>query len=406
MVWFSMLFSSLSVAPPDPILGLGAKFQADGRPEKINLSVGVYQDASGQTPILASVRQAAARLLETETSKSYLGIAGHSGFLEQAAGLVLGAAWEPERSVAIQAPGGTGACRVAAELMASKLGSRRVWVSDPTWANHAAIFSAAGLQVLTHRYLDASRTRLDFEGMLDQLRTEAEPGDLICLHACCHNPTGIDLTAQQWLQLGTFLAEQRLFPLVDFAYLGFGDGLEADRLGLQQLLSQVPEALICASFSKNFGLYSERIGIVLGIAETAAAANALGSQLKVVVRANYSNPPRHGAALVHAVLADPELRALWQSELDAMRQRISDMRNEFVERMTGLQQAHNFEFLLHQKGMFSFSGLNPLQVDWLQAHRAVYLVGSGRINVAGMTPQNLPRLTQAIAEALQLASSS
>jgi aspartate aminotransferase len=401
-----MLFPSLPVAPPDPILGLGAKFLADSRPDKINLSVGVYQDAAGHTPILASVRQAAARLLESETSKSYLGIAGHPGFLELAAGLVLGEAWRPERSVALQAPGGTGACRVAAELMASKLGSRRVWVSDPTWANHAAIFAAAGLQVLTHRYLDASRTRLDFEGMLDQLRTEARPGDIICLHACCHNPTGIDLTPPQWLELGAFVAEQQIFPLVDFAYLGFGDGLEADRLGVQQLLGQVPEALVCASFSKNFGLYSERIGIVLGIADSAAAANALGSQLKVVVRANYSNPPRHGAALVHSVLVDPELRTLWHSELDAMRQRISDMRQEFVARMAILQPSHDFEFLLRQKGMFSFSGLNPLQVDWLQAQRAVYLVGSGRINVAGMTPENLPRLTQAIAEALQLASSA
>lgn len=401
-----MQFSSLPVAPPDPILGLGAKFQADSRPEKINLSVGVYQDASGQTPILSSVRQAAGRLLEAERSKTYLGIAGHPGFLEQAAGLVLGDTWAPERSVAIQTPGGTGACRVASELMASKVGSRRIWVSDPTWANHASIFSAAGLEVLTHRYLDASRTQLDFDAMLDQLQAEAVPGDLICLHACCHNPTGIDLTPHQWSQLGAFLAQQRLVPLVDFAYLGFGDGIEADRRGVQQLLGQVPEALVCASFSKNFGLYSERIGIVLGIAENAAAATALASQLKVVVRANYSNPPRHGAALVDAVLADPELRALWLGELDAMRRRISDMRNEFVERMASLQQSRDFGFLLSQKGMFSFSGLNPLQVDWLQSQRAVYLVGSGRINVAGMTPENLPRLTEAIAEALQQAASS
>ena len=276
----------------------------------------------------------------------------------------------------------------------------RIWYSNPTWANHPSIFEAAGLESHTYPYLNATRTGLDFAAMLDALRTNTRSGDCVLLHACCHNPTGIDPTPDQWTELAKLMAEKNLLPLVDFAYQGFGDGLEEDALGLRIILQHCDEALVATSFSKNFGLYSERVGAVALVAKDAQqAANGL-SQLKRIIRTNYSNPPRHGGAIVATVLGDPVLTQLWHDELAEMRSRIAEMRVQFVTQMKGVAPQQDFSFLLDQKGMFSFSGLTPMQVDRLKSEFSIYIVGSGRINVAGITPANIDRLCSSIAAVL------
>lgn len=394
------MFESVTTAPPDAILGLSEAFQKDTNPEKINLSVGVYQDAQGKTPVLRCVKKAERRLIEQEGTKSYLGIDGLSDYRQDVHRLLFGRQITPARATVVQTPGGTGGLRVAADFLASQFPQSRIWISSPTWANHAAIFQAAHVPVEMYRYLNAEKTGLDFDGMIADLRTGPSPGDAVLLHACCHNPTGVDPSREQWRQIAMLLSERELLPFIDFAYQGFGEGLEQDAEGLRTLLSKCPEALIASSFSKNFGLYSERVGAAALVAAEEDAATAAQSQLKRVVRSNYSNPPRHGAAIVSTVLGDPQLTALWHEELDEMRSRIAAMRAKFVEGMHDLQNERNFSFLLDQKGMFSFSGLNPMQVDRLRREHSVYIVGSGRINVAGITEANLERLCRAIVAVL------
>ncbi len=390
------MFESVSTAPPDAILGLSEAFQKDPHPEKINLSVGVYQDAEGRTPILRCVKEAERRLVEHEPTKSYLGIDGLGEFRRHVQRLLFADQIDPARTVVMQAPGGTAGLRIAADFLAGHFPGSRVWVSNPTWANHMAIFQAARVPAETYRYLNADKTGLDFDGMIADLREQAAPGDAVLLHACCHNPTGVDPTAAQWQQLAELLRDRQLLPFLDFAYQGFGTGLEEDAAGLRTVLAACPEALIANSFSKNFGLYSERVGAAVLVAGQAEAAEAARSQLKRVVRSNFSNPPRHGGAIVATILDDQELTAVWQEELAAMRARIATMRRRFVTQMHALQDRQNFGFLLDQNGMFSFSGLNPMQVDRLRTEHSVYIVGSGRINVAGITEANLERLCQAI----------
>ncbi|WP_153558536.1 amino acid aminotransferase [Roseimaritima sediminicola] len=394
------MFETVSTAPPDAILGLTEAFQQDSNPEKINLSVGVYKDAEGKTPVLQCVKAAERRLIEDEATKSYLGIDGLPEYRSHVAGLLFGERVPAERLAVIQTPGGTGAVRLAADFVSSQFAGAKVWISNPTWANHQAIFQAAGLPIETYRYLNAQRTGLDFEGLLADLTSGPVAGDAVLLHACCHNPTGVDPTAEQWQQIAAVLKERRLLPIIDFAYQGFGSGLEEDAAGLHTILDHVGEALVCSSFSKNFGLYSERVGALTLVAEQADAATAGRSQLKRLVRSNYSNPPRHGASVVATVLADSALTAQWHQELAEMRQRIAAMRQAFVTRMRDSGVERDFRFLLDQNGMFSFSGLNPMQVDELRSQHSVYIVGSGRINVAGMTEENLPRLCEAIAAVL------
>jgi aspartate/tyrosine/aromatic aminotransferase len=397
------MFELLPQAPPDAILGLAEAFRQDPSPRKINLSVGVYQDEQGRTPILECVKRAEERLLAREVHKSYLPIEGHAGFAGHVQKLLLGAdhaLLREGRVVTAQTPGGTAALRVAADLLKRHFPQARVWMSVPTWANHPAIFKAAGLEVATYPYLDRAGRGLDVAGMLEGL-SQAAPGDVVLLHACCHNPTGVDPTAEQWAQIAEVVQQRGLVPLVDFAYQGFGQGLEEDAAGLRVLAGALPELLVASSFSKNFGLYGERVGALTVVAPDREAARRTLSQVRVAIRTNYSNPPLHGAAIVACILDDADLSGLWQQELAAMRQRIARMRALFVATMRRKAPQHDFSFLQQQRGMFSFSGLTNLQVDELRTRHSVYVVGNGgRINVAGMTPANMEALCDAIAAVL------
>lgn len=394
-------FSHLSTAPPDAILGLTEAFLADPNPNKMNLSVGVYKDASGQTPVLQCVKEAERRLVETEATKGYLPIDGHPDYRGHVCRLIFEDKVETERVAVLQTPGGTGALRVASDFLAAQIPAARIWMPNPTWANHQAIFTAAGVATESYRHLAADRTTLDFDGMVDDLQSKTKPGDTVLLHACCHNPTGVDPTLEQWVQLAGILREKQLLPLIDFAYQGFGHGLQEDAAGLHAILNENDEAIVCSSFSKNFGLYSERVGAVSLVAADAAQSIAAKSQLKKVVRSNYSNPPRHGGAVVAAVLDDPALTATWHEELREMRERIANLRGQFVDTMKTTGQGHDFSFLLSQKGMFSFSGLNKMQVDVLKNQHGIYIVGSGRINVAGMNETRMPWLCEAVASVIE-----
>lgn len=394
------MFETVTAAPPDSILGLIEAFNRDPNPHKINLSVGVYQDAAGRTPILRCVKAAERRLVEEETTKTYLGIDGLGDYRHHVRQLAFGDAVAAERVAVVQTPGGTGGLRVAADFIAGLMPGAKLWHSNPTWANHPAIFAAAGVPVEVYPYLNAERTGMDFDAMLEALRTGPRPGDVVLLHACCHNPTGIDPTPDQWREIAGVVAERGLLPLVDFAYQGFGDGLDEDARGLHILLDHCDEMLVASSFSKNFGLYSERVGALSLVAAAPQQAEVGLSQLKRLVRSNYSNPPRHGGAIVATVLEDAELTAMWHGELAEMRQRIAEMRLAFVEAMRRRVPDRDFSFLLDQKGMFSFSGLTPMQVDRLKSEHSVYMVGSGRINVAGITHPNLDLLCEAVASVL------
>lgn len=396
------MFETLQLAPPDPILGLTDAFRKDPNPNKINLGVGVYQDEEGRTTTLASVRRAEALLLEQASPKTYLPIEGSPEFGKHVRTLLFGAQdvrVSDGRAVTAQSPGGTGALRVAADLAHSKLGARRVWVSDPTWANHQQIFQAAGLKVETYPYYDAASHGLAFDSMIAALARAGE-GDLVLLHACCHNPSGVDPTPAQWEVIAELAKKQRFTTLFDFAYQGFGDGLEADAFAVRAFAARDLELLIASSFSKNFGLYNERVGAITLLANDVDAATKALSQLRVTVRSNYSNPPSYGGAVVSKVLGDAELNALWHNEVDAMRARILRMRTLFVDTLKKKGVKQDFSFIAHQKGMFSFAGITPEQVDALRDRHAIYAVRSGRINVAGMREATMDRLCSAIADVL------
>lgn len=397
------MFETLEMAPPDAILGIAEACKKDSNPNKINLSVGVYKNAEGHTPILKCVKEAERRLLDEEQSKSYLAIDGLADFGRLARELLFGQGQEAltsSRAVSVQTPGGTGALRVAADFLKRKLPNSRIWCSKPTWVNHPKIFEAADRQVETYDYIDATGTGLDFDAMVNSLQ-QIPAGDIVVLHGCCHNPTGIDPTPEQWKQIADIVHERRLLPLIDFAYQGFGIGIVEDATGLREVVRPGTEAIVCSSFSKNFGLYSERVGALTFVALSSGAAQAALSHAKIAVRTNYSNPPQHGAAIVAHVLADPELRDMWETELTEMRGRIHGMRESFVEKMTAKAPQHDFSFIAKQRGMFSFSGLTPVQVDELKSKHSVYVVtAGGRINVAGITEQNIDRLCDAIASVL------
>ncbi len=396
------MFEQLDVAPPDAILGLSEAFQKDPTPGKINLSVGVYKDADGKTPVLSVVKEAERRLLAEEATKSYLGIDGSAAYGASVQELVFGAGHEAvtsRRCAVVQTPGGTGALRVAADFLKAKLGGPTVWMSDPTWANHGSVFAAAGLTCQTYPYYDHASHSLDFEGMTEALR-EVPAGDVVLLHGCCHNPTGMDPDLSQWKALAALSAERGWIPLVDFAYQGFAEGLEADALGAREFVATGREMFICSSFSKNFGLYNERVGALLIVGASEDGAQKALGHVKRVIRANYSNPPAHGALIVRTTLADAELRVQWEAEVTGMRDRINEMRRLFVETLKAKGVTRDFSFISRQRGMFSFSGLTPEQVKRLRDEYAIYIVGSGRINVAGMTRGNMDRLCEAVASVL------
>ncbi|MEQ1824891.1 MAG: amino acid aminotransferase [Pirellula sp.] len=398
------MFEHLPVAPPDSILGLSEAYARDSRPNKINLTVGVYKDEQGRTPILATVKKAEDILLKTETTKTYMPIEGHPDFLKAVVDLIYADKIDTKRVAAAQTPGGTGALRVGADTVVRHFPGARIWLSNPTWANHQSIFQAAGMETPVYPYLSADKTGLDFAAMIGELSSKGRSGDLVCLHACCHNPTGIDPSLDQWKEISELLARKKMIPFVDFAYQGFGDGLETDALPLYSLLDNNSEMIVCNSFSKNFGLYSERVGSVSMVNTDASSTEAALTQLRQSVRCNYSNPPRHGAATVATVLTDSTLRQEWVAEVDGMRSRISKMRSMFIEGMKGTSIDRDFGFLARQKGMFSYSGLNSMQADWLKNERGIYIVGTGRINVAGMAASTMPTLCSAIADCIRATS--
>lgn len=400
------MFDMIPTAPPDPILGLTEAFAADPNPHKINLGVGVYQDSQGQTPVMACVLEAQKQILAAEKTKNYRPITGDPDYGRHTQSLILKADHPiiaQNRIMTAHCPGGTGALRVAADYLAKLHRGTTVWLSDPTWANHEGIFKAAGLPTETYPYFDATNMSLSFDEMIEGMDSMSR-GDVMLLHGCCHNPTGVDLSGTQWRSLAEKIRDVGVLPVIDLAYQGLADGLDPDVAGLRMLADLVPELMVCSSYSKNFGLYNERVGALSIIASSEKAVQAVFSQIKTVIRANYSNPPAHGGAIVKTVLDSNELRSLWQEELSAMRQRIKDMRKAFAgglaDRGVDLIPSGN-DFLNKQNGMFSFSGLTKQQVGRLREEHSVYIVGSGRINVAGITSANIERLCDAVQDVVQ-----
>ena len=396
------MFDTLDMAPPDAILGLAETFKKDPNPNKIDLTIGVYKDADGNTPIFSAVKKAEKRLLTDETTKSYLSIEGSQAYAEKVQQLLFGADHEivsSHRAVTAHTPGGTGGLRVAADFIHSLRPGATIWLSEPTWPNHPGIFQAAGLTIKTYPYYDGEAKSLKFDAMLAALETASE-GDLVLLHACCHNPTGLDPTPDQWTQLAALTKKRGLLPFVDFAYEGLGDGLDEDAAGLRTLCSENPELIVTSSFSKNFGLYRERTGALTIVTKSQKAGEAVLSHMKRTIRCMYSNPPAHGAQIVTTIFDDPDLRAEWEAELRGMCARIQDMRELFVRTLKDKGVKEDFSFLTRQNGMFSYSGLSPEQVDALREKHSVYIVRSGRINVAAMTPANMDTLCNALAAVL------
>ncbi len=396
------MFEKIQAAPADPILGLGESFKAETRDNKINLGIGVYKDANGLTPIVKAVKTAEKRLLETENSKNYLTIDGVAAYNQFTQELLFGANSEilsSKRAKTAQSLGGTGALRVAAEFIKRQTNAQNVWISSPTWPNHNAIFNAVGITIRNYRYYNEETHALDWDNMLADL-SHADAGDVVLLHGCCHNPTGIDPTPAQWKQLAELSVKNGWLPLFDFAYQGLANGLEEDAQGLRAFAANHKELLIASSYSKNFGLYNERVGAFTIVAADQATAETAFSQVKSIIRTLYSNPSSHGAHAVALVLGDAELKADWINELAGMRDRIKTMRQRFVDLLKEHGAEQDFSFIIEQNGMFSFSGLSPEQVDRLKDEFAIYAVRSGRINVAGITEDNIRYLCESIVKVL------
>ncbi len=391
-------FGQVIRVPGDPILGLLEQFRADPNPAKLDLGVGVYKDATGRTPIPRAVKLAEQRLGDSEDTKSYVGGHGDPLFAAGLLRLVLGAdsaALAAGRAGCTQAPGGTGALRLTGEFIARCLPERAIWLSQPTWPIHETLFAAAGLQVRHYPYVGADN-RLDVEGMLAQL-ARVPAGDVVLLHACCHNPTGFDLSHDDWRRVLEIMRVRELLPLFDFAYQGFGDGLEQDAWAVRLFSEALPEVLVTSSCSKNFGLYRERTGALIAIASDADSLQDVRSQLAAHARNLWSTPPSHGAAVVGLILADDTLRGCWQTELDGMRRRIAGLRMGLVEALGAHGLAQRFAHIAEQRGMFSYTGLNAAQVLRLRAEDGVYLLETGRANVAGLDAERLGSLAAAIA---------
>ena len=395
-------FAAIAGVPGDPILGLLDAYRADPNPAKVDLGVGVYKDASGLTPIPRAVKLAEQRLLETEQTKTYIGGHGAPEFGERLLQLVLGehnSLLGERLTGATQTPGGTGALRLAGEFIARNLPGRGIWLSNPTWPIHETLFAACGLRVEHYPYVGADN-RLNVEAMLDALQ-RIPAGDVVLLHACCHNPTGFDLSPADWQRVLEVVKARELLPLIDFAYQGFGDGLEDDAWAVRLFAAELPELLITSSCSKNFGLYRERTGALIVRADSAGKLADVRSQLALLARGLWSTPPSHGAAVVAEILGDKELKALWMAEVDAMRQRVANLRSGLVEALRPHGLAERFAHVAQQRGMFSYTGLTPAQVEQLRAEFSVYLVNSGRASVAGMSEQRLDYLAGAIARVCQ-----
>ena len=396
------MFENIKAAPADPILGLGEAFKSETRANKINLGIGIYKDAQGATPIMRAVKEAETRLLAKENSKNYLGIDGIADYNQRTKALLFGADSQiiaQDRARTVQSLGGTGALRIAAECIKRQTKAQNVWISTPTWPNHNAIFNAVGMTIREYRYYDAERKALDWDNLIADL-SNANEGDVVLFHGCCHNPTGIDPTPEQWKQLAELSVKNGWLPLFDFAYQGLANGLNEDAVGLRTFAANHKELLVASSFSKNFGLYNERVGAFTLVAENSDIAATALTQVKSIIRTLYSNPASHGGATVATVLNDPQLRQEWENELTEMRERIKKMRHLFVQLLKEYGAKQDFGFIMEQNGMFSFSGLSAEQVDRLREEFAIYAVRSGRINVAGITEDNIRYLCESIVKVL------
>jgi len=396
----SSFFANIEMAPRDPILGITEAFNADQNPDKINLGVGVYYDDNGKVPLLDCVRQAEAQLAQNFTPRTYLPIDGLAAYDKAVKELVFGAdsaVVQAQRVITAQALGGTGALKLGADFLKRFAPQAQVWISDPSWENHRALFESAGFTVNNYPYYDAQTRGVDFAGMVNALET-IPAGSIVVLHACCHNPTGADLNEAQWTQVIRIVTERALLPFLDMAYQGFGDGIVEDGQVVRLFAQAGGPLLVSNSFSKSFSLYGERVGALSIVAASAEETARVLSQLKRVIRTNYSNPPIHGGQVVATVLATPELRQRWEDELAGMRVRIRDMRRTLVEKLRVAVPGHSFDFVMKQRGMFSYSGLTKAQVERLRQEFSIYAVDTGRICVAALNSRNIDRTVHAIAQ--------
>lgn len=397
------MFDSLQALPPDPILALTPAYRADPNPNKVDLGAGVYKDENGNTPVMRAVKQAERILLAGQDSKAYVGPSGAAGFNEAIAALAFGDALKRslgERRVTLQTPGGCGGLRVAAEFIAQAAPDATVWVSDPTWPNHRPLLGAAGLKIAPYPYYDFASHSVRFDAMFETL-SAANAGDVVLLHGCCHNPCGADLGREQWREMRDLALDKGLAVLIDMAYQGLGDGLEDDVYGVRLLAESLPELMLVSSCSKNFGLYRERTGAVTVICGSGSVAKAAMSRLAATARANYSMPPDHGAAIVQTIMEDAELRADWERELAEVRDRINGLRTALVRELAAAGVERDFGFIEREKGMFSFLGVTPEQAESLIEDYSIYLVKSGRINIAGINQANIGYLASSLAELLR-----
>ena len=397
------LFASVEMAPRDPILGLNEQFQADASPNKVNLGVGVYTDENGKLPLLACVKEAENLLAESPKPRGYLPIDGIPAYDQAVQSLVFGAGsavLADGRVITAQALGGTGGLKLGADFLKRLRPDARVLISDPSWENHRALFEAAGFDVGTYPYYDAQRRGIAFDATLAAL-AQAAAGTIVVLHACCHNPTGYDLDAGQWQRLIDVVKSRELVPFLDMAYQGFGEGIAEDGAVVQQFVASGLDFFVATSFSKSFSLYGERVGALSIVCASREEAARVQSQIKRVIRTNYSNPPTHGAQVVAMVLNTPALRAQWEQELAAMRERIRAMRGALVERLKAHGVTADLSFITRQKGMFSYSGLNAEQMARLRDEHGIYGVSSGRICVAALNSHNVDYVAKAMAAAMR-----
>ncbi|MFT6530895.1 MAG: aromatic-amino-acid transaminase [Limimaricola cinnabarinus] len=392
------MFEHLTDQPADKILALMSAYKADPRDTKIDLGVGVYKDANGRTPIMRAVKAAERRLLETEDTKSYTALAGDPAFADAMIDLVLADTLPRDRIAAVATPGGTGAVRQAFEMIGMAAPEATIWVSDPTWPNHLSILKHLDAKTRSYRYFDSETRSVDMAGMMADL-AEAQPGDVVLLHGCCHNPTGANPTPEEWDEIAATLKARHLVPMVDLAYQGFGDGLDADAAATRLIAGALDEVIIAASCSKNFGIYRERTGILMAIGRDVPQTRTLQGTLAYLNRQNYSFPPDHGARVVSTILTDAELRADWQAELEEVRTGMLRLREALAAELRRLSNSDRFDFIAQHRGMFSRLGASPEQVAKLRDDNGIYMVGDSRMNIAGLNDRTIPILAQAIVDA-------
>tara|TARA_B100001029_G_C15063073_1_gene460393 strand:- start:4732 stop:5925 length:1194 start_codon:yes stop_codon:yes gene_type:complete len=397
-----MIFNNINEAEKDPILGLTEEFKKDLNPQKINLSVGVYQDDSGNTPTLPSVVEAEKEILNQNISKTYKPIDGDREFLEESIKLIAGEAIFSEiekTSFGLNTPGGTGALRLSSDFLFQFSPKSKVWISNPSWPNHKSIFEASGFNVASYPYFNSESNSIDFENLISVIK-EIPEGDILVLHGCCHNPTGEDLNAEQWDQVSDIAKKNNLLIICDFAYQGLADGLDDDAIGVRKMIRNLDNIIICSSYSKNFGLYSERVGCLIYNSKFEDNYAPVLSHMKKTARSNYSNPPAHGSEIVKFILSNNSLRSNWEEDLRGIRNRIKNMRSLLVTELNNQGCSKDFSFIENQKGMFSYTSLNKDQVDILKKNYSIYIVNSGRINIAGITTNNCKYIAKAISEVI------